>query len=302
MQGVTLNITSSSRIALLGPNGAGKSTLLKLLSGQLQPNQPAPGFRPKTPKAAAVGSSKAGGGVQPLVPTKKQLKAAKGLAVDAKSLPSAQAAAAAAACGAGSVERAAVVKVALFGQHSVEELQVDESALQRLTAHNPSLFTQEQDACDYLGSYGLGGKPSTQCLRSLSGGQKARAALALLLANPPHILLLDEPTNHLDLNTVEALVRAIKAYSGAVVVASHDIRFVAEIVGQKTAAANEGQASASSTTSVKVEGEDAATGEVYVIGKGGMKLIDVKGGVMEYTEQVKAKVLKKQGGLLQLNR
>lgn len=53
------------------------------------------------------------------------------------------------------------------------------------------MFSREQEARDYLGSFGLGGKPSTLPLRMLSGGQKARAALALLLATRPHLLLLD---------------------------------------------------------------------------------------------------------------
>jgi energy-coupling factor transporter ATP-binding protein EcfA2 len=131
LQGVTLDITASSRIALLGPNGAGKSTLLKLLAGQLQPNPPPPGYTlplaaPKTPSQMT----------QSLNLTKKQQKAARGLAVDSKSLPSAQAAAAALAGGgaaaAGSVERAAALRVGLFGQHCIEELQLEETALQRL--------------------------------------------------------------------------------------------------------------------------------------------------------------------------
>jgi ATP-binding cassette subfamily F protein 3 len=53
------------------------------------------------------------------------------------------------------------------------------------------VFSREQEARDYLGSFGLGGKPSLIPLRMLSGGQKARAALALLLATRPHLLLLD---------------------------------------------------------------------------------------------------------------
>jgi ABC-type phosphate/phosphonate transport system ATPase subunit len=128
MQGVTLDITSTSRIALLGPNGAGKTTLLKLLAGQLNPTAPPPGYTPPAPKPSNQ--------TQNL--TKKQQKAARGLAVDLQSLPSAQAAAAAVAGGgaaaAGSVERAAALKVGLFGQHCIEELQLEESALQRLTS------------------------------------------------------------------------------------------------------------------------------------------------------------------------
>jgi ATP-binding cassette subfamily F protein 3 len=61
---------------------------------------------------------------------------------------------------------------------------------------------RDQEARDYLGSFGLGGRLSCeQPLRSLSGGQKARMALALVLAPRPNLLLLDEPTNHFDMET-----------------------------------------------------------------------------------------------------
>jgi ABC-type phosphate/phosphonate transport system ATPase subunit len=137
LQGVTIDITASSRIALLGPNGAGKSTLLKLLAGQLNPNPPPPGYT--LPLAAPNTPSQA---LQTQNLTKKQQKAAQGLAVDSRSLPSVQAAAAAVAGGgdaaAGSVERAAALKVGLFGQDCIEELQLEETALQRLVGESGS--------------------------------------------------------------------------------------------------------------------------------------------------------------------
>lgn len=56
----------------------------------------------------------------------------------------------------------------------------------------------------------------------LSGGQKSRIAFAICVWNNPHILILDEPTNHLDLDAVNALVDAIKAFKGGIMVVSHD--------------------------------------------------------------------------------
>lgn len=158
MQNVTLDITASSRIALLGPNGAGKSTLLKLLSGQLQPTAPPAGWTPPPPKPSTVKPGQN--------PTKKQLKAAKGLAVDTANLPSVQAAAAAVAAGgaaaAGSIERAAVLKVGLFGQHCIEELQLEETALQRLMSE-----------WTFLCSQALG---PDSCIRSVGGSLAAQRA------------------------------------------------------------------------------------------------------------------------------
>jgi ABC-type phosphate/phosphonate transport system ATPase subunit len=156
LQGVNLNITARSRIALLGRNGAGKSTLMKIIAGTLTPTPPPPGFSPPPPKTPAKTSrpTSAQG------PTKKQLKAARGLAVDAASLPSARAAAAAAATAAtagssgaaGVVDCNAGLRVALFGQHCIEELQVAESALQRLAgeSHGHTVVRRAEEGWSFL--------------------------------------------------------------------------------------------------------------------------------------------------------
>jgi ATPase subunit of ABC transporter with duplicated ATPase domains len=150
---------------------------------------------------------------------------------------------------------------------------------------NPTLFSREQDGRDYLGSFGLGGNPSTQPLSSLSGGQKARAALAFLLVTRPQLLLLDEPTNHLDVSTIEALVRAIQQYSGAVVVASHDVRFVKEVVGEGAGGGDE-------------EEDEGSMGEVWVVGEG--RVAQWWDGVEAYVQRLHKQVVKQQGGLLKM--
>jgi ATPase subunit of ABC transporter with duplicated ATPase domains len=93
-------------------------------------------------------------------------------------------------------------------------------------------------------------------------------------------LLLDEPTNHLDITTIEALVRAVHGYSGAVVVASHDVRFVKEVVGQGVG-----------------EGEGEGGGEVWVVAEGGVRRWE--DGVDVYVQQLMKQVVKQQGRLQQ---
>jgi ATP-binding cassette subfamily F protein 3 len=73
-----------------------------------------------------------------------------------------------------------------------------------------------------LGRFGFSGPKATTEVGKLSGGERARLALALITREAPHLLILDEPTNHLDVDTREALIQALNGYSGAVVIVSHD--------------------------------------------------------------------------------
>lgn len=83
--------------------------------------------------------------------------------------------------------------------------------------------THTQALRQHLASFGLGGdKLPMQRIYTLSGGQKCRLCLAIAMYRKPHLLVLDEPTNHLDVETIDALVEAIKAFRGGVLVVSHD--------------------------------------------------------------------------------
>merc|ERR1711904_186466 len=80
-----------------------------------------------------------------------------------------------------------------------------------------------------LGRFNLPGASHLTKIGYLSGGQKARVAFAALCAANPHIIVLDEPTNHLDIESVEALISAIKNYDGGVILVSHDARLIEQI-------------------------------------------------------------------------
>jgi ATP-binding cassette subfamily F protein 3 len=80
----------------------------------------------------------------------------------------------------------------------------------------------ESNVRGVLGRFGFSKPLSDNPIKSLSGGEKARLLFAMIAHNAPHLLLLDEPTNHLDMDTREALVQALNAYEGAVVIVSHD--------------------------------------------------------------------------------
>ena len=116
------------------------------------------------------------------------------------------------------------MKVGYFTQYQVEELDGDDTPLAHMTRAMPGKTPAAVRA--QLGRFGFSGDKATTHVRKLSGGERARLALALITRDAPHLLILDEPTNHLDVDAREALVQALNSYSGAVVVVSHDRHMV----------------------------------------------------------------------------
>ncbi|UIJ44521.1 ABC-F family ATP-binding cassette domain-containing protein [Sphingomonas cannabina] len=112
------------------------------------------------------------------------------------------------------------MRVGYFTQYQVEELDRDDTPLEHMArlmkGATPSAVRAQ------LGRFGFSGDKATTKVGRLSGGERARLALALITRDAPHMLILDEPTNHLDVDAREALVQALNAYTGAVVIVSHD--------------------------------------------------------------------------------
>jgi len=115
------------------------------------------------------------------------------------------------------------LRIGRFDQHSGEHLTSDESPAEYLMR----LFNLPYEkARKQLGSFGLASHAHTIRNKDLSGGQKARVALAEMCLNAPDVLILDEPTNNLDIESIDALAEAINAYGGGVVIVTHDERLI----------------------------------------------------------------------------
>jgi ATP-binding cassette subfamily F protein 3 len=121
---------------------------------------------------------------------------------------------------AGKLHRAQGLRIGYFAQHQVDQLRLDETPLRHLERLAPG--EREQLFRDYLGGFDFRGDQVSQKVASLSGGEKARLALALIVWQRPNLLLLDEPTNHLDIEMREALAQALVDFEGGLIVVAHD--------------------------------------------------------------------------------
>ncbi|KEJ97691.1 ATP-binding cassette, subfamily F, member 3 [Pseudosulfitobacter pseudonitzschiae] len=124
----------------------------------------------------------------------------------------------------GKATRSTKLRIGYFAQHQVDELHIDETPLQHLQSLRPGVMQSKLRAT--LAGFGLGADQADTAVGRLSGGQKARLSLLLATIDAPHLLILDEPTNHLDIESREALVEALTAYTGAVILVSHDMHLL----------------------------------------------------------------------------
>lgn len=136
----------------------------------------------------------------------------------------------------GTYETANGLKIGYFAQHQVDHLNLHESPLEHIKNHAGN--TQELVLRKFLGGFDFSGDRVFEPIQHFSGGEKSRLALALLVFQKPNLLLLDEPTNHLDLEMRNALSFALQAYTGAMVLVSHDRYLVRSTTDQLWLAAD----------------------------------------------------------------
>ena len=124
----------------------------------------------------------------------------------------------------GTVALGASVKMGYFAQHAMDLLDGERTVFETLEHEFPRAGQGPLRAL--AGCFGFSGDDVEKRCRVLSGGEKARLVMAIMLFDPPNLLVLDEPTNHLDLDTKEMLIQALSEYEGPMLFVSHDRHFL----------------------------------------------------------------------------
>ena len=132
---------------------------------------------------------------------------------------------------AGEITEGKGLTIGYFAQQELDVLSLGDGALMHMVrlARDVGPPAREQELRDFLGSFRFVGDMVTQAVGTLSGGEKARLVLAMLVWQRPNLLLMDEPTNHLDLTTREALSMALNEFEGTVMLVSHDRALLREV-------------------------------------------------------------------------
>ena len=127
----------------------------------------------------------------------------------------------------GTVALGGSVKMGYFAQHAMDLLDGERTVFQTLEDNFPQAGQGSLRAL--AGCFGFSGDDVEKRCRVLSGGEKARLVMAIMLFDPPNFLVLDEPTNHLDMATKEMLITALSEYEGTMLFVSHDRHFLAAL-------------------------------------------------------------------------
>ncbi|PVV04126.1 hypothetical protein BB560_001381 [Smittium megazygosporum] len=129
----------------------------------------------------------------------------------------------------GRVVRHNQLKVGKYNQHSADQLDLNKSPVEYMRDNFSKVSSDTDFWRQYLGKFGLTGSHQTSKIATLSHGLRSRLVFCELALQQPHIILLDEPTNHLDIESIDSLAEAINAFSGGIVLVSHDFRLISQV-------------------------------------------------------------------------
>jgi ATP-binding cassette subfamily F protein 3 len=220
LEGAGLWLERGEHVSLVGPNGAGKTTLIQALA---QPES-FDGPEARDAKGMALDPS--------------ELAKRTGNGTGAAASPGAGSPRPTAPVVAGKLKTGHNVKIGFLSQHA-EELGAGGTARTVLEACQHATGLPPQKARALLGRFLFSGEEAEKPLDGLSGGERRRLSLAVLVSSGANVLILDEPTNHLDVESREALEDALSQFEGSLLLVSHD-RALLDAVGTRTVALEEG--------------------------------------------------------------
>jgi ATP-binding cassette subfamily F protein 3 len=205
LKNITFNVNAGERVGLIGPNGSGKTTLLRILTGQERPDS---GHASLTPNDLRVGYLAQGFEPNPDQTIAQVLREA---VPDPDVLEA---------------ELAQIAQALALNPDQPTLQQAYDETLTRLSRSDPG------QVHSLLASFELDELDDNQLVGTLSGGQKTRLSLVLILLSDPQLLLLDEPTNHLDIAMLEWLENWLANFSGGALIVSHDRAFLDRTVNR----------------------------------------------------------------------
>ncbi|KAF8991629.1 P-loop containing nucleoside triphosphate hydrolase protein, partial [Cyathus striatus] len=201
----------------------------------------------------------------------------------------------------GSIERHPRLRLGYFDQHSVEALTSTEVAstsavryfLDTLQSASLSIDVDESAARACLGSFGLHGRTAVNPISTLSGGQKVRLALAIVVYPASNLLVPDEVATYLDKDTIVALIQALRKHTGAVLLVSHDRHFVRCVIESEHAVPRLGDSDGESDEGSDEDDDTGQSGKgtVYAVGPKG-RLKPLSGGMDDYAVVIEKQMRK----------
>ncbi|GAB1526943.1 hypothetical protein RhiTH_010117 [Rhizoctonia solani] len=250
---VTITVHPGDRVGLVGKNGEGKSTLVKMLIGQLKPTK---GVVERHPR----------------------LRIGYGFSIVS------------------AYDYFELNDFRYYSQHSVEELTDPKVGAVSSVVHfieesknRHGIVIDDGTARGFLGSFGLQGRIATNPISTLSGGQKVRLALALIVYPAPDLLVLDEVSTHLDMDTNVGLMRALRRFKGAVLLVSHDRHLIRCVIEGDPLIPEGDELSDGEEDETSDTDDPVKTGVVYRVGPKG-KLRKLENGVNQYVADIQKRL------------
>ncbi len=208
LQDVSFSVNAGERVGLIGPNGCGKSTLMRILIGEERADS---GHISLTPASLRLGYLPQGFELQPGLTLDEMLRSASG---DPQRI------------------EAELAQIAAQLAEQPDQPWLQERYDQLLAQLEANGYHDSGQVDSTLSIFELSELPLDFPVANLSGGQKTRLSLALVLLSKPQLLLLDEPTNHLDIAMLEWLEDWLSAFRGAALIVSHDRTFLEHTVNR----------------------------------------------------------------------